>query len=140
MFNILLIGFLGGWSRKMRQVRFPPFGFGFSEFGFREPFKTPFWAFFDCRNKSVFEIRVQKDAPGPISPLRVRIFGVWAPGACSGPVLCVFRFSDVVMYFLSFLISVIISLLFEITSRRFRPTGSAESRNKKNTQKLPRTT
>ena len=77
----------------MRQGWFPPFGFEFSEFGLREPFKTPFWAFFDFRKKSVLEIRVQKDAPGPVSPLRVRIFGVWAPGASFGPVFDVFRFS-----------------------------------------------
>ena len=36
--------------------------------------------------KSVSEKTVQKDAPGPISPLRVRIVGVWAPGAWFGPV------------------------------------------------------
>ena len=70
----------------MRQVRFPPFGFEFSEFGLWEPFKTPFWAFFDFREKSVFEIRVQKDAPGPVSPLRVRIGSVWALGAQFDPV------------------------------------------------------
>ena len=38
-----------------------------------------------------FGRRVQKDAPGPVSPLRVRIFGVWALGASFGPVFGVFR-------------------------------------------------
>ena len=33
----------------MRHGRFPPFGFEKLEFGFREPFETPFWAFFDFR-------------------------------------------------------------------------------------------
>ena len=33
-----------------------------------------------------FGRRVQKDAPGPVSPLRVRIFGGWARGASFGPV------------------------------------------------------
>ena len=40
------------------------------------------------------ELTVQKDAPGPVSPLRVRIFGVWAPGALKNLVLDVFRFSE----------------------------------------------
>ena len=31
----------------MRQVRFPPFGFEFSEFGLRELLKNPFLAFLD---------------------------------------------------------------------------------------------
>ena len=44
--------------------------------------------------KSVFEIKVQKDAPGSVSPLRVRIFGVWAPGPRFGPVFGLFRFSE----------------------------------------------
>ena len=77
----------------MRQGRIPPFEFEKSEFGFREPFKTPFWAFFDFREKTVFEIRVQKDAPGPVSPLRVRIGSVWALGAQFGLVFGVCRFS-----------------------------------------------
>ena len=74
----------------MRQVRFPPFGFGFSEFGFREPFN----GLFSVCGKSVLEIKVQKDAPGPISPLRVRIGGVWAAGALFLPVFGVFRFAE----------------------------------------------
>ena len=78
----------------MRQGPFPPFGFGFSEMGSGEPFKTPFSQFFFFRKKSVFELRVQKDAPGPVSPLRVRIFGVWAPGAFKNLVLGVFRISE----------------------------------------------
>ena len=78
----------------MRQGQFPPFALEKSEFGFREPFKTPLLAFFDFREKSVLEIRVQKDAPGLVSPLRVRIGGVWALGAWFGPVLGVFRFSE----------------------------------------------
>ena len=40
----------------MRQGRFHPFGFGFSEFGFRELFKTPCLAFFDVREKTAVEI------------------------------------------------------------------------------------
>ena len=40
------------------------------------------------------ELTVQKDAPGPVSPLRARIFGVWAPGPRFGPVFGVFRFSE----------------------------------------------
>ena len=39
------------------------------------------------------EIKVQKDAAGSISPLRVRIGSVWVPGASFGPVFGVFRFS-----------------------------------------------
>ena len=42
--------------------------------------------------KSVSEKTVQKDAPCPISPLRVRIVGVWVPGASFDPVFGVFRF------------------------------------------------
>ena len=38
-------------------------------------------------------MKVQKDAAGSVSPLRVRIFGVRAPGACFGPVSGVFWFS-----------------------------------------------
>ena len=41
-------------SRKMRQGRFPPFGFEKSEFGFGEPFKTSFWTFFDFSEKNRF--------------------------------------------------------------------------------------
>ena len=78
----------------MRQVRFPPFGFEISEFGLREPFKTLFLAFFDFQKKIISEIKVQKDAPGPISPLRVRIGGVWAAGALFLPVFGVFRFAE----------------------------------------------
>ena len=74
----------------MRQVRFPPFGFEFSEFGLGELFLALFLAFFDFGKKTVLERMVQKDAPGPVSPLRVRIFGVRAPGACFGPVSGVF--------------------------------------------------
>ena len=48
---------------------------------------------YDFRKKSVFEIKAQKDAPGPVSPLRVRIGRVWAVGALFGPVLGVFRIS-----------------------------------------------
>ena len=40
------------------------------------------------------EIKVQKDAPGSVSPLRVRIFGVWARGAFLNPVFAVFLFSE----------------------------------------------
>ena len=76
----------------MRQVRFPPFGFGFSEFGLWEPVLALFLAFFDFRKKSGFERMVQKDAPGPVSPLRVRIFGVWAPGAMFALFLSFFDF------------------------------------------------
>ena len=42
---------------------------------------------------SVLEMKVQKDAAGSVSPLRVRIFGVSAPGPRFGPVFGVFRFS-----------------------------------------------
>ena len=78
----------------MRQVRFPPFRFEISEFGLWEPFKTLFWAFFDFQKEIISEIKVQKDAPGPISPLRVRIGGVWAPGPSFLPVFGVFRFTE----------------------------------------------
>ena len=78
----------------MRQVRFPPFGFEFSEFRLQDLFLVPFLAFFDFQEKSVLELTVQKDAPGPVSPLRVRIFGVRASGACFGHVFGVFRFSE----------------------------------------------
>ena len=43
--------------------------------------------------KSVLEKMVQKDAQGPISPLRVRIGRVWALGAQFDPVFGVFCFS-----------------------------------------------
>ena len=46
----------------------------------------------------MFELRVHKDAPGPISLLRVRIFGVWARGAIFGPVFGVFRFSGKIRF------------------------------------------
>ena len=74
--------FRGGWSRKMRQGRFPPFGFETLEFGFREPFKTPVFAFFDFQKN---EIRVQKDAPWSISPHPGSDFGSWAPGGLLNP-------------------------------------------------------
>ena len=35
----------------MRQVRFPPFGFGFSEFGLQDPVLALFLAFFDFQQK-----------------------------------------------------------------------------------------
>ena len=78
----------------MRQGRFPPSGVGFSEFGLRDLVLVPFLAFFVFQEKTVLELTVQKDAPGPVSPLRVRIFGVRASGACFGHVFGVFRFSE----------------------------------------------
>ena len=82
----------------MRQVLFPPFGFEFSEFGLLEPVSVPFLAFFDFQEKSVLELTVQKDAPGPVSPLRARIFGVRAPGAIFGPVFGIFRSSEKIRF------------------------------------------
>ena len=52
--------------------------------------KPRFGLFSDFQKKKI-EIRVQNDAPGPVSPLRVRIFGVWARGAFFG--LVFWRFS-----------------------------------------------
>ena len=75
----------------MRQVRFPPFGFEFSEFGLRKPVLALFLAFFDLQKKHFGEDRPERCARSDF-PLRVRIFGVWAPGASFGPVFGVFRF------------------------------------------------
>ena len=77
----------------MRWVRFPPFGFEFSEFGLGELFLALFLAFFDKQKKTVSGRTVQKDAPGPVSPLRVRIGRVWALGAWFGAVFGVFQIS-----------------------------------------------
>ena len=52
----------------------------------------PFLAFFDFQEKSVLELTVQKDAPGPVSPLRFRIGRVWALGAWFGAVFGFFDF------------------------------------------------
>ena len=82
----------------MRQVLFPPFGFEFSEFGLQGPALALFLAFFDFLKKNVSGRTVQKDAPGPISPLRVRIGGVWAPGAWFGAVLGVFWVSKTIRF------------------------------------------
>ena len=76
----------------MRQGRLPPFGFEKLEFGFREPVKTPFLAFFDCRKNVFWRWRSRKMRQ--VSPLRVRIFGVRASGACFGQVFGVFRCSE----------------------------------------------
>ena len=60
---------------------FPPSGSDFGSLGSRSPLKPRFGRFSSFGKKTVFEIRVQKEAPGPVSPLRVRIFGVWVQGA-----------------------------------------------------------
>ena len=60
----------------MRKVPFPPFGFGFLEFGLLDLISGQFSAQrkMDCAKHG------QKDAQGAISPLRVRILGSSPPG------------------------------------------------------------
>ena len=71
---------------KMREGRFPPFGFEWKGFELWAASLVQFLAFFD------FWKMGQKDARGSISPLRVRMEGVWALGGFFDAVFGIFRF------------------------------------------------